>query len=217
MTTNAASRISELTLTAGDLLYIPRGFLHEAWTTDEPSTHITVGLHVVRWLDLLSVALAQVSNRDVRFRQALPTGPDARNELEELFSSLADVFARQANLKDAAEELASSFVQSRQAVGDGTLAGSSAAADIDGNTLLEQRPGLLCRFAQNGGAVGIVSAHSALWMPPGFDEALRFIATTREFRAGDIPGAITENSKLSLARRLIQDGFMRIADPATQP
>ncbi|MCM3904248.1 MAG: cupin domain-containing protein [Pyrinomonadaceae bacterium] len=202
--------LKELTLTTGDLLYIPRGFLHEAWTTDEPSTHITVGLHVVRWLDLLSVALAQVSNRDVRFRQALPTGLDARDDLKELFSSLADVFAQQANLRDATEELASSFVQSRQAVGDGTLAGSSAA-DIDGNTLLEHRPGLLFRFAQNGGAVGIVSAHSALWMPPGFDEALRFIAKTREFRAGDIPGAITNNSKLSLARRLIQDGFMRIA------
>ncbi len=202
--------ISEFALEAGDLLYMPRGFLHEAWTTDEPSTHVTVGLHVVRWLDLISVALAQVSNRDVRFRQALPTGPDARNELEELFSLLVEVFARQANLKDAAEELASSFVQSRQAVGDGTLAGSIPTADIDRSTLLEHRPGLLCRFAQNGGAVGIVSAHSALWMPPGFDEALRFIAATREFRAGEIPGQMTDNSKLSLARRLIQDGFLRI-------
>ena len=48
-------------------------------------------------------------------------------------------------------------------------------------------------------------------MPRGFDEALRFIATTREFRAGDIPGSITDSSKLSLARRLIYDGFVRIA------
>jgi len=201
--------VNEFTLEAGDLLYMPRGFLHEAWTTDEPSTHVTVGLHVVRWLDLLSVALAQVSNRDIRFRQSLPTAPDARNELVDLFSSLVEGFALQANLKDAAEELASSFVQSRQAVGDGTLAASIPTADIDGNTLLEHTPGLLCRFAQNGGAVGIVSAHSALWMPTGFDEALRFIATSREFCAGEIPGPITDNSKLSLARRLIQDGFVR--------
>ena len=203
--------VSELMLTAGDLLYIPRGFLHEAWTTDEPSTHVTIGLHVVQWLDLLSVALAQVSNRDVRFRQALPAGPDARNELEELFTALVEVFARQASLKDAAEELANSFVQSRQAVGDGTLSGSIPTTDIDGNTLLEHRPGLLCRFAQNGGAVGIISAHRALWMPPGFDEALRFISTTRQFRAGEIPGQMTETSKLSLARRLLDDGFVRIA------
>jgi ribosomal protein L16 Arg81 hydroxylase len=203
--------LSELTLTAGDLLYIPRGFIHEAWTTDEPSTHVTLGLHVVRWLDLLSVALAQVSNRDVRFRQALPTGPGARNEFEELFTALVEVFARQANLKNAAEELTSSFVQSRQAIGDGTLAGSIANTDIDGNTLLEHRPGLLCRFAQNGGAVGIISAQSALWMPPGFNEALRFVVATRQFRASEIPGPMTDNSKLSFARRLIQDGFVRIA------
>jgi ribosomal protein L16 Arg81 hydroxylase len=204
--------LSELMVTAGDLLYLPRGFLHEAWTTDEPSTHLTIGLHVVRWLDLLSVALAQVSNRDLRFRQALPTGPDAQNELEELFTGLVEAFARQANLKDAAEELASSFVQSRQAVGDGTLTGSvPTTTDIDGSTLLEHRPGLLCRFAQNGGAVGIISAHRALWMPPGFEEAFRFIAATRQFRAGEIPGQMTDTSKLSLVRRLLQDGFVRIA------
>ncbi len=58
--------------------------------------------------------------------------------------------------------------------------------------------------------MGIVSARSALWMPPGFDEALRFIAATREFRAGEIPGQMTDTSKLSLARRLIEDGFVRI-------
>lgn len=206
--------LSELTLTEGDLLYIPRGFPHEAWTTDDPSTHVTVGLHVVRWLDLLTVALAQVSNRDMRFRRALPTGANARNQCEELFTTLVEVFARQANLKDATEELANSFVQSRQAVGDGTLAGSIRDADIDINTLLEHRPALLCRFAQNGSAVGIVSAQSALWMPTGFDDALRFIATTRQFSPAEIPGKLTESSKLSLARRLIQDGFVRVAGTA---
>jgi hypothetical protein len=203
--------ISELMLTAGDLLYMPRGFLHEAWTTDEPSTHLTVGLHVVRWLDLLSVALAQVGNRDMRFRQAFCAGPEARNDLDELFTALVEEFARQANLKDAAEEVAGSFVQSGQAVGDGTLVGALTASNIDGNTLLEHRPGLLYRFAQNGGAAGIISAQGALWMPRGFDEALRFIAATEQFRAADIPGQMTETSKLSLARRLIQDGFVRIA------
>jgi hypothetical protein len=49
-------------------------------------------------------------------------------------------------------------------------------------------------------------------MPTGFEDALRFIATTREFRVSEIPGQMTENSKVSLARRLIQDGFVRIAE-----
>lgn len=204
--------ISEITLEAGDLLYMPRGFLHEAWTTDEPSTHVTIGLQVVRWLDLLSVALAQVGNRDVRFRQALPVGAEVREQMDELFSSLLNVFGREARFKDAAEELADSFVKSRQAVGDGTLNSLTTIPEINGQTLLQHRPGLLCRYAENGGAVGVVSANSALWMPTGFEDALRFIATTREFRVGEIPGQMTENSKVSLARRLIQDGFVRIAE-----
>jgi hypothetical protein len=204
--------ISEITLEAGDLLYMPRGFLHEAWTIDEPSTHVTIGLHVVRWLDLLSVALAQVGNRDVRFRQALPVGAEVRERMDELFSSLVNVFAGEALFKDAAEELADSFVKSRQAVGDGTLNSSTTIPEINGETLLQHRPGLLCRYAENGSAVGVVSANSALWMPTGFEDALRFIATTREFRVSEIPGQMTENSKVSLARRLIQDGFVRIAE-----
>jgi ribosomal protein L16 Arg81 hydroxylase len=202
--------LMECQLTPGHLLYIPRGFPHEAWTTDDRSTHITVGLHVVRWLDLLSVALAQVSNRDVRFRQALPVGSDAQIELEQIFSSLINSFPGQANVREAKEELASSFVANSQAVGDGTLNLSLADAEINLDTQLQHRSGLLCRFAENGGAVGIVSARTALWMPPVFAPALRFIAATREFRASDIPGPLTENSKLSLARRLIEDGFVRV-------
>ena len=204
--------ISEVTLEAGDLLYMPRGFLHEAWTTDEASTHVTIGLHVVRWLDLLSVALAQVGNRDVRFRQALPVGTNVRERMDELFSSLVNVFGREARFKDAAEELSDSFVKSRQAVADGTLNSSTTVPEIDGQTLLQHRPGLLFRYAENGGAVGVVSANNALWMPTGFEDSLRFIATTREFHVGEIPGQMTEHSKVSLARRLIQDGFVRIAE-----
>jgi ribosomal protein L16 Arg81 hydroxylase len=210
--TESGEPISEVTLEAGDLLYMPRGFLHEAWTADEASTHVTVGLHVVRWLDLLSVALAQVGNRDVRFRQALPVGAEVREQMDELFSSLVNVFGREARFKDAAEELADSFVKSRQAVGDGTLNSSTTIPEINAQTRLQHRPGLLCRYAENGGAVGVVSANNALWMPKGFEDSLRFIATTREFRVGEIPGQMTENSKVSLARRLIQDGFVRIAD-----
>lgn len=209
----------EFTLEAGDLLYMPRGFVHEAWTADDASAHVTVGLHVLTWLDLLTVALARVSNRDVRFRRALPVrfsggeGPD--DEAGELFAALAETFARQAGIKDAFEEVASSFVQSRQAVGDGTLAAAAdGGGDILGETLLEHRPGLLCRYARNGATAGLVSAHSALWMPEAFAAALRFVARTAAFRVRDIPGGMTENSKLALARRLIQDGFVRVAASA---
>jgi ribosomal protein L16 Arg81 hydroxylase len=44
-------------LTAGDTLYIPRGFVHEAFTTESESLHITLGLMIYSWIDLLHILL----------------------------------------------------------------------------------------------------------------------------------------------------------------
>ncbi len=65
--------MQEIHLKAGDLLYFPRGHIHEAFTSDYSSLHITVGVSVLRWADLLSAALARLSKRDIRLREALRT------------------------------------------------------------------------------------------------------------------------------------------------
>ena len=44
----------EFTLNSGDTLYIPRGQMHAAETTDEISLHITLGLIAYSWADLLA-------------------------------------------------------------------------------------------------------------------------------------------------------------------
>jgi ribosomal protein L16 Arg81 hydroxylase len=64
----------EASLEAGDSLYLPRGFLHQAESLDEHSVHLTIGIHVFTWLDLLSVALVQSGYRHESLRQALPVG-----------------------------------------------------------------------------------------------------------------------------------------------
>lgn len=110
------------TLEAGDLLYLPRGLVHEARTLDKASVHLTLGIHVLTWLDLLSVALGQVSNRDERFRAALPPGfaneTGAADSFKEQFAALLQAFARDANFRDAIEETATSFIKSRDALPD---------------------------------------------------------------------------------------------------
>jgi ribosomal protein L16 Arg81 hydroxylase len=203
-------------LAAGDLLYMPRGFVHEAWTTDEASMHVTIGLHVLTWLDLLSVALARASNRDERFRMALPVGlTDGTESVEarEHFETLLRAFAENADFTSAFAEVVASFVRSRQATGDGALMSNNTGA-LDPDTTLEQSPGLICRYAEEGGMAVLISAQGVFSMPASFAPALRFVARTRQFRARDLPGQMSESGKLGLARRLVQDGFLRVA--ATQ-
>ena len=65
-------------LSDGDLLYIPRGWWHVAIPLDEPTLHLTLGVHNPRGGDLLSWFADRLrSNEDVR--RDLPRF-DARNE-----------------------------------------------------------------------------------------------------------------------------------------
>jgi ribosomal protein L16 Arg81 hydroxylase len=42
-----------INLQANDILYVPCGVVHDAYTTDSPSIHITLGLHPLRKIDIL--------------------------------------------------------------------------------------------------------------------------------------------------------------------
>ena len=87
----------EVFLQPGDLLYMPRGHVHEAFTSDRASLHLTVGVRIYRWLDLLRQALDGAGAADVRFRQSLPLGllstgaslPTMKDRFRELLQLLA--------------------------------------------------------------------------------------------------------------------------------
>ncbi len=211
----------EFSLDSGDLLYLPRGFVHEARTEEEHSRHLTVGLHVLTWLDLLTVALGQVSQRDERLRASLPAGllhtPAASEALRERFAELLASFSRQARIADALGETLEGFVRSRTTSEAGDVGRSEAVKKRESegaimtDTLMERCRGVVCFVRVEGDSVGLVSAHGALWMPAMFRAALAFVARSCEFRVSEIPGGLSEGGRVALARRLAADGFVRVS------
>ncbi|KAA0191349.1 Lysine-specific demethylase NO66, partial [Fasciolopsis buskii] len=69
-----------VTLKPGDLLYLPRGFIHQGSTSDEThSLHLTISTYQKHtWGDFLSklipIALQSAMETDVEFREGLPIG-----------------------------------------------------------------------------------------------------------------------------------------------
>ncbi|RHY52801.1 hypothetical protein DYB34_004296 [Aphanomyces astaci] len=66
----------EITLEEGDMLYFPRGVVHQASTSDTFSTHVTISIyHHNSWANFMEVALPQVLRRafehDVAFRKGI--------------------------------------------------------------------------------------------------------------------------------------------------
>lgn len=55
----------------GDVLYIPRGHWHYAVTKDEPSIHLTLGIHCKTGIDLLEWLISKLEHRE-EWRNSLP-------------------------------------------------------------------------------------------------------------------------------------------------
>ena len=71
----------ELELKQGDLLYLPRGYVHAAHTSQVYSAHVTIGITVYTLVELLSELIAS-SKEFHQFRTALPPGFARREEMK---------------------------------------------------------------------------------------------------------------------------------------
>jgi len=107
-------------LETGDLLYIPRGFWHVAYPLNEPTLHLTVGVHNRAGLDLLRWLVNRMRSREI-FRQDLPR-----------FASRETI---QAHLVQMREELLSEW-------GDDIL--NRYFADLDESAMSRPRLSLAC-------------------------------------------------------------------------
>jgi len=91
--------IDEITLHAGDVIYLPRGLPHEGLTFDSDSLHLTVVLFPKSWIDIFSSVLRECE-KDEDFRKA-PTGyfvdDGSAADLSEAWFALGKRFAAQAS------------------------------------------------------------------------------------------------------------------------
>jgi bifunctional lysine-specific demethylase and histidyl-hydroxylase NO66 len=113
--------IQEFVLDAGDCLYIPRGWIHDAVSIDEePSLHVTVGLITKTWADLMLEAISEVALREPAFRRSLPprfNHPDyPLDDMKAYFDDLVGTFKKEVNFGETFDLFLQEFIRSRPAI-----------------------------------------------------------------------------------------------------
>ncbi len=205
----------EVRLEPGDLLYIPRGFVHEAFTSECASLHLTVGINVYRWADLLQEALMRAARRDERFRASLPPGaltdPRQRSALEDHFRGLLDALARQADAGAALRALGDQFFGQLQVLPGAHFSPPESGAALDLDTPLQRSAEAICRVLQDGDWVVIAYPGGQIGGPSKIAPALHYIAQAEGFSARDLPGELGDEGKLVLVRRLLRERLLTIA------
>jgi Cupin superfamily protein len=208
--------IQEVHVKPGDLIYIPRGFIHEAFASDDSSLHITVAVSVFRWADLVQAALACLSAKDVRFRRAVPVGALGGGEIADAlrmeFEELLQQLVRGARVEDAMAALGDQFIGDMAVLPGAHFLPPEEIDRIELETVLERSKGMVCRVVEDAASVSIQFPGARMRAPTHLRPALEFISKASRFPVGALPGGLSDNSKLILAKRLIRDGLLTIVD-----
>jgi hypothetical protein len=73
---------------------------------------------------------------------------------------------------------------------------------------------MVCRVIPEATSVSIQFPGNRMRTPKQLGPALEFIAKASRFKVGDLPGGLSDNSKLMVARRLVRDGVLTIVNHA---
>jgi hypothetical protein len=190
--------VVDQTLRPGDTLYLPRGWLHEALTSETDSLHITVGVVVYAWVDAVRAALEECEH-DVEFRRSVP--PDGESGFD-LLGLLADRLSPD----DVARRMRRRFVDRRRPILDGQLEEMRVLDSVDLDTLLERRPTVVFDLDETT----LVFEGKRVEFPEEARPEIEAVAAAEgPFHAAELPGELDADGRLVLVRRLIREGFLR--------
>jgi ribosomal protein L16 Arg81 hydroxylase len=206
-------------LEAGDVVYIPRGWVHSAEAGQDLSLHITLGVMAYRWSELLIEAVSELSLRDEEFRRCLPVGfgrggfdrTAVREKAKELLQRLVDA----ADLDGAFDHFSDRLLNSRGAVLRGQMTQLVALKNLTVNSWVGARAAVIHRFEETEDKIIVRAYGKQTTMPIYAAEALRYALSSARYRVADIPGSLDEPGKLTLIRRLVREGLVKVHDPLT--
>ena len=145
-------------LAEGDVLYLPRGFIHSAEALGGVSVHLTIGIHSHTRHDLVR-SLLELAEEDPRLRRSLPLGVDIGDPAQ-LSSDLAATVTALTERIQAAPVSEIAPVMARRARGStrpapvGPLAQAQALERLSADTLVSAQVAATGHDPEQRGARG---------------------------------------------------------------
>jgi lysine-specific demethylase/histidyl-hydroxylase NO66 len=198
-------------LAPGDVMYLPRGWLHAATALGGVSAHLTIGVHVVTRFALVEALLAAVAEQP-ELRASLPLGIDVadpaalRPHLDAVRDALGEALHR-VRPDDVARQV-------RARVWAGTrpepIRPISAAAFADGLAVgdrVRRRTGLHHRLVTDEARLRLELPDREIAFPPTVEPALRALLGPGSHTVGSLPG-MDQADQLVLVRRLLREAVL---------
>ena len=206
----------EFELKEGECVYIPRGLMHDAISVGEKaSLHITVGLIVKKWADLMLEALSEVAIRNPKFRRSLPPGfarPGYNNKSAKIyFDELINEFQKNSNFDKVFEMIKENFIRQRTPNLRGSLIDTSS--NLPKERLYIRRPNLQAKLKRDELETVIICGGGDLRFELKAYKVLQVILSGEPFSAASL-GDSEDGSTLDMIKKLTAFG---IIEPIKKP
>ena len=199
------------TLSPGDVLYLPRGWIHSAVALGSTSVHLTIGVAALTRRDLVDLLLESIDTESLR--ASLPLGVGTA-DADALAPEVADTIAALTSALSDRAVLAATADRVRRRVGASTRAEPidplktiDAVAALDAHSIVRWRLGQSTTLTATADSVVLRRADTDLTFPREAASALATLARGDSISVGALPD-LDESSAIVVARRLLREGVL---------
>jgi hypothetical protein len=202
------------TIDPGDSIYMPKGTPHAASAQEAVSGHLTVGVHVGTWRDVMT-RVWRVVERQAAFDEPLPLrwhrDPESVERALQVKLGVARGELGRLSARELADTHASDFLSTRASLLRGALTDVLELGEIGDDTPVERRRGSVCELRPRGDRLEVLLGDRRLEMPLWVEPAMRRIAAADRFRVHDLADVVNDpDSRAVLTRRLVREGLLTI-------
>ncbi len=193
-------------LRAGDVLYLPRGWLHAASSVSETSLHVTLGLHRPTAYTMVE-ALLRMASEDEQLRAGLPLGLDVTDagQLQPHLKQTIETLTRWLSNVEAsavAHRLRTSQWKATRPEALRPVAQAAALETLTPQTMVRLRRGLRFTVEGRGQRVRICLADRVIELPAQGEDIVR------DLLGGPAVAVGADPDRHAIARRLLREGLL---------
>ena len=202
----------EFELGPGSVVYIPRGLMHSAVSTEETSLHITLGVTAFTWADFFLQSVAAAALEEPALRENLPVGfADERfpaDDKTRLFGEKLAMLQARLDPTPVWRHFESEAHTANEPLYEDLLGSRLRTRQMTLDTRVNRRADLRVSIENSGETCAIRFRDQEMTLPGRVFPAVEFATTTDEFCVRDLPDCLDEQGKVTLAERLVKEGVL---------
>jgi ribosomal protein L16 Arg81 hydroxylase len=199
----------EATFAPGDVLYLPRGWIHSATALGGTSIHLTIGVAALTRWNIVEQLVAGLKD-DPALRASLPVGlHDVETAVAEAIEAITARLRSGVDAASVARALDSAVQASTRPEPVRPISTVERLGSLDSATV-RWRDGGNARLERTGTEIRIVGRAKTVALPLEAAEAIQSLRAGAAHPAAGLPG-LDAGSSLVVARRLVREGILVVA------